>query len=129
MSYVFQIVYACALTTIKLSILLFYCRLFPKQSTSKRWRNCVYAMAVFFICYFISATTVVIFQCRPISFTWMRKGNGKCINGLPFIYFSQSLQVLTDILILTLPIPVIWRLRLPRSKKIGVLGIFLLGSL
>ncbi|KAI4239250.1 MAG: hypothetical protein LQ349_000505 [Xanthoria aureola] len=98
------------------------------ESTSKRWRYCIYAIAAVCIGFFISGTITAIFQCRPISFFWTRKGKGECINELALIYFSQSLQVLTDILILTLPIPVVWKLRLRRSKKIGVLGIFLLGS-
>ncbi|KAI4108962.1 MAG: hypothetical protein LQ339_002081 [Xanthoria mediterranea] len=129
MGYVFQLLYAHAITIIKLSILLFYCRLFPRESTSKRWRYCVYAIAAVCIGFFISGTITTIFQSRPISFFWTRKGKGKCVDGLAPIYFSQSLQVLIDILILTLPIPVVWKLRLRRSKKIGVLGIFLLGSL
>ncbi|KAL8851941.1 MAG: hypothetical protein Q9221_003152 [Calogaya cf. arnoldii] len=129
MGYVFQILYAHGMTVIKLSILLFYCRLFPRESTSKRWRFCVYAIAAVCIGFFISRITSTIFQCRPMSYFWTRQGDGKCINELALIYFSQSLSVLTDIFILTLPMPVVWKLRLRKSKKIGVVGIFLLGSL
>ncbi|KAL8998577.1 MAG: hypothetical protein Q9169_002417 [Polycauliona sp. 2 TL-2023] len=129
MSYVFQIFYAHALTLIKSSILLFYCRLFPRQSTSKSWTACVYGLLAIFVAWYIAATLVVIFQCRPISYYWMRQGDGQCIDEMTFLYFAQAMQVLTDVLTLTLPIPVVWKLQLPRNKKFGVLGIFLLGSL
>ena len=129
MSFAFQLLYGSAITIIKLSILLFYCRLFPKESTSRRWRVSVYTIAGVCIAFLITGAPATIFQCRPISFAWTRKGNGKCYNQLAFLYYAQAFMVATDIFILCLPIPIVWNLRLRKSKKIGVLGIFLLGSL
>ena len=34
-----------------------------------------------------------------------------------------------DVAVLVLPMPIIWRLQIPRKQKIVISGIFLLGSL
>ncbi|KAL8765480.1 MAG: hypothetical protein Q9209_007451 [Squamulea sp. 1 TL-2023] len=73
------LMYGTGITAIKLSILLFYCRLFPKESTTRRWRICVYVIAAVLIGYLTAGAPVTIFQCRPIEFAWTHRGNGKCL--------------------------------------------------
>ncbi|KAI4272273.1 MAG: hypothetical protein LQ337_005394 [Flavoplaca oasis] len=128
LSYAFQLLYGSAITAIKLSILLFYARLFPKESTSKTWRLCLYSLGVICIAFLVAGAPTTIFQCIPVSYMWTREGSARCINEQAFLYFAQAYMVATDVAILSLPIPVVWHLRVRRSKKIGVLGIFLLGS-
>ena len=129
LSFIFQLLYGSGITAIKLSILLFYLRLFPKETTSRRWRASLYTIAAVLIFYLTAGAPVTIFQCRPIAYAWIRKGKGSCNDQLAFLYFSQAYMIATDIIILCLPIPVVWRLQLRKGKKIGVLAIFLLGSL
>lgn len=38
-------------------------------------------------------------------------------------------NIVTDLIMLLLPMPVIWRLKLPTKQKIALTGVFLLGSL
>ncbi|KAL8895375.1 MAG: hypothetical protein Q9192_003675 [Flavoplaca navasiana] len=128
LSYAFQLLYGSAITAIKLSILLFYARLFPKESTSRSWRLCLYSLGIICIAFLVAGAPVTIFQCIPVSYMWTRQGSARCINEQAFLYFAQAYMVATDVAILSLPIPVIWHLRVRRSKKIGVLAIFLLGS-
>ena len=93
------------------------------------WRVCL-SMAFFLVLgFFISGLASVIFECTPISYFWTRTGNGHCVNVTLLLYFSASLTVLADISILLLPMPIVWNLQMKRSKKIGVMGIFLLGGL
>ncbi|KAL8913485.1 MAG: hypothetical protein Q9171_001673 [Xanthocarpia ochracea] len=122
------LLYGSGITAIKLSILLFYLRLFPKETTSRRWRASLYTIAAVLIFYLTAGAPVTVFQCRPIAYAWIRKGKGSCNDQLAFLYFSQAYMIATDIIILCLPIPVVWRLHLRKGKKIGVLAIFLLGS-
>ena len=44
------------------------------------------------------------------------------------IYMSVP-NIVTDVLMLLLPMPVVWRLHLPRSVKLGIALTFLVGSL
>ncbi|KAL8872096.1 MAG: hypothetical protein Q9174_002212 [Haloplaca sp. 1 TL-2023] len=82
LSWSFTCIYPFVVTFVKLSILYFYNRIFPKEVTSKTWRMC-----------------------------------------------CSVLTLVNDIAILVLPVPILWKLQMPQSKKLGILGIFLLGSL
>ncbi len=129
LSYAFQLLYSCSMTLVRLSILAFYRRLFPRESTPAWWRACLYSIASLALAYFIAGTAAAIFICTPISYFWTRTGKGHCINEILMFYISAALTVLADVLILLLPMPIIWRLQMQRSKKIGVMAIFLLGGL
>jgi len=55
--------------------------------------------------------------------------SGHCIN-VEWFYRAMAIpNTLTDGLILALPMPLIWRLQLPKRQKIALCGVFLLGSL
>ncbi|KAL8811274.1 MAG: hypothetical protein Q9200_001935 [Gallowayella weberi] len=128
LAYAFQFFYACSMTLTRLSILAFYHRLFPKESTPAWWRACHYAVIFLCLSYFVSAVLTVAFTCTPVSFYWTRTGNGHCVNEMAVLYSSAGLTIFTDILMLLLPVPIIWRLQMEKAKKIGVIGIFLLGG-
>ncbi|KAL8905612.1 MAG: hypothetical protein Q9207_002522 [Kuettlingeria erythrocarpa] len=86
----------------------------------------IFALGLCFILGY--GTTAAIFICTPISYFWTRSGTGHCINEMLMFYISAALTVVADVLILLLPMPIIWRLQMHRSKKIGVMAIFLLGG-
>lgn len=74
-----------------------------------------------------------LLECVPISEAFKNApgmgGNPKCINAIP-MYLSQVYSdVVLDVLILAIPIPLVWKLQLPVKQKIAVLGIFLLGGM
>ena len=48
---------------------------------------------------------------------------------IPLDNAQGAVALITDFFIFCLPIPVVWRSRLPLSKKIGVLAIFMTGLL
>ena len=48
---------------------------------------------------------------------------------IPLGITQGAVNVVSDFYIFCLPIPVIWKLQLPRGKKIGVLAIFMTGLL
>ncbi|KAL8948136.1 MAG: hypothetical protein Q9222_005647 [Ikaeria aurantiellina] len=128
LSYTFQIIYGVTMTIIKISILLFYCRLFPRESTPRYWRMAVYIIATVMILFCIGGVTACIFQCTPVDYAWLRTGEGHCINTLLLFYISSAVTVVTDVIILLLPMPIVWKLQMPRAKRYGVLAIFLLGG-
>lgn len=111
----------------KLSVLLFYKRVF---------RGNTFNAAVWTMISIISVWTVAFFfanllQCYPISTNWEASGAqvSSCINT-NMMYLAQAwTDVLTDMMILALPIPCIWALQMPAKHKVGVTAIFLLGVL
>ena len=66
-----------------------------------------------------------VFQCTPVSYEWNKLIPGTCVN-VPDFYRSYSPQnIVTDLLILALPIPTVWKLNASWPKKLGLTFIFL----
>ncbi|KAL9628633.1 MAG: hypothetical protein Q9204_005766, partial [Flavoplaca sp. TL-2023a] len=129
LTYAFQFLITTAMIFVKLSILLFYRRLFPRESTTARWRACHMALCIASVAIGVIQCFGIAFQCTPVAFFWDRTiPGGHCINTSAFFRFNNIANMLTDILILAMPIPIVWRLHLDRPKKIGVCGLFLLGG-
>ena len=81
-------------------------------------------------CQWFSLTFAGIFQCRPVAAFWDHSIQGaKCIDLPRFGIISGVLNLMTDVLILCLPIPMVWALQMTNAGKITVTGMFLLGAL
>ncbi|KAL8646782.1 MAG: hypothetical protein Q9226_006714 [Calogaya cf. arnoldii] len=128
LSYIFQLVYNCCAICVRASIMAFYLRVFPRHTTPAWWRACFWAISFVYLGGGIAGIAASIFICTPISYFWTRTGNGHCVNEMALYYSGGALTVIVDILVLALPMMIVWKLQMNRSKKIGVMGIFLLGG-
>ncbi len=70
---------------------------------------------------------VSVLACRPIRGFWDKDVPASCVADLPQWYVNAAGNIATDIIIFTLPLPVLWRLNLPRSQRLSLIGIFCLG--
>ena len=110
---------------VKISTLLLYARIFPGPTFKRMLKT---------VCLFISTYSAIwivtsIFQCRPVSRVWDPTVNEKCIDIDKVLIVMGSLNVLTDALLLCLPLPQLWRLQMRRRTKLQLTGIFSIGSL
>lgn len=111
----------------KASLLLLYYRLF---SPSRRFRLAIYNVTAIVFCQWFSLTLVTIFQCRPVAAFWNHNIQGaRCIDLPVFTVISGVFNLMTDVLILCLPIPMVWGLNTTNAQKVTLTGIFLLGVL
>lgn len=96
-----------------------------------RWYRAVLLGAwVVVILYWIVDLFVAIFECTPVAFYWdLSIKGGTCIDQNAFYRWNGVANLLIDFLVLSLPIPMIWRLSLPTKEKVSLSGIFLLGLL
>lgn len=79
--------------------------------------------------YSIALIGVLLFSCRPIAKAWDYAAPGTCINR-PAVYIATAvINIVTDLAILTLPIPMVAKLKLPLQQKIGLACMFAVGSL
>jgi hypothetical protein len=71
-----------------------------------------------------------IFSCTPVPFFW-DKGihGGQCINLMAFWFSNASFNIISDIAIIILPIPVLKTLNLPKKQKYGLILVFIMGGL
>lgn len=114
-----------ALTLIKLSVLLFYRRIF----SSPAFRIPVWVVGSLVTAWGTSFFFANLFQCTPISGIWELTAQRSCVNSKHLVNAYQGLNLMTDVMILTMPWPMIWGLQLQTRRKAQVGGIFLLGAL
>ena len=114
-----------ALTLIKLSILLFYRRIF----STPQFRLRTNIVGVLVIIWLLINNFMAAFQCRPIRKAWSPLTPGHCIKPLGLIIGFQAGNIALDITILALPVYAVSKLQMSLAKKISVLAIFLLGGL
>ena len=55
--------------------------------------------------------------------------DAKCIDFRATYIVHGILNVITDFATMLIPLPLLWQLNLPRSRKLQLVGIFLSGSL
>ena len=108
----------------KLAILALYYRLFPK----KDFRMIIYILMGILVGLTISTVVTAGVACRPFSANW-DPSPGACINKEAFFIWSSMPNIVTDIIMLVLPIRVVWKLHTTTRLKIGLTLTFAVGSL
>ncbi|OQD81577.1 hypothetical protein PENANT_c026G08159 [Penicillium antarcticum] len=75
------------------------------------------------------------YVCRllaPLSHFWEQYTNseaeGTCIDVSQFFLVNGIAAVLVDVMILCVPAPIIWRLQMPKTQRLAVISILLLGG-
>lgn len=58
--------------------------------------------------------------CRPMAVDWNASINGKCGNQIVSYVVLEILGLLLDFIIIMIPIPIIWSLRMNRAKRFGI---------
>ncbi|KAF2794214.1 hypothetical protein K505DRAFT_337152 [Melanomma pulvis-pyrius CBS 109.77] len=123
--YVFwgQILYLTSIAITKFSILAFYWRLF---SVTARIPIMVVTFVVF--AWLMSLLFIVIFACNPVRGSWdITITTAKCI-PVKSIYLGGSVpNVITDAILVMMPIPYVWRLHAPLAQRIILASMFMLG--
>ncbi len=119
-------VYGLAVMLPKLAILGFYLRIFVQKS----FRRTVYVLIGIVISTFLATGLTAMFQCIPLQYVWDKAiPGGRCINVLAFYRWISLPNIITDALMLALPIPMVWKLNTSTGKKFGLTIGFLTGSM
>lgn len=89
----------------------------------------VYTVGAFLVCWFLTSILVSIFGCTPVKAAWNPTTAGaRCINADNFFLGNGVLNLLGDLTILCMAMPMVRTLQLARPKKPGLTAVFLLGS-
>ena len=120
-----EILYVYNLVWTKLSILLMFYRIFHVPY----FKKAAYGIGIFIIAWVITITFLFIFICVPVQKVWDPTLPGHCINQVGTWIANAASTILSDLAILTLPIPAIWKLQLKKTDKIAVTFAFGLGFL
>ena len=144
----FWIVSVLAFGFIKLSVLFFYRRLFVKGTSTKFDVITKVAIGIT-LAWTIAFFLLTLFRCgRYINSQWGPLVDiSRCLNGYNYTDALFVSDLITDLLVICLPIPIvssqpcygtrpsladylqILRLRMTTQRKLGVIGVLLLGTM
>jgi hypothetical protein len=108
----------------KLSILLLFLDIFPPGL----WpRKAAYVLLVLVALYGVALPISNVLYCLPPERNYTI--GGQCISGPAKRYAVAAIDAALDLAIFCTPLPVVWRMTLPRRQKVWVCFIFGLGIL
>ena len=81
------------------------------------------------VCWMLMAILIGTCMCRPFALNWNPALKGHCGQRIPAYIAIAATDILGDIMLLSLPMPMIWNLHASLANKIGLSVVFALGSL
>ncbi|RKF78332.1 putative integral membrane protein [Golovinomyces cichoracearum] len=121
--WLWEIIYIIVQTMTKISVLLLYHRIFPQ-----RWfRRVITCLICIMFLHCIAFCAVIITACKPIKSFWRKDIEGRCIDTRAVGVVGAAFSIGEDVTFLLLPVPLIWRLKLKPSRKIGIILILTIG--
>ena len=119
-----NLIYNTGLTVIKMSVLLFYVRVFGIVLV---YRFIFWIVAFLIIGWGISMNCMAAFGCAPIDKAWNSTLPGHCDSLDKTLLGTAISNVVIDFILLVLPVPMLWRLRMEISNKIALVAFFSAG--
>ncbi|KAF7536434.1 hypothetical protein G7054_g4577 [Neopestalotiopsis clavispora] len=118
--------YSLSIMFSKLSILFFYLRLSPA-----RWfRWSTYILSLINIAYSLTYLFMNVVPCKPIAAAWdFSIATSTCLDPWASYWALSILNIVMDVCILVLPIPVILPLQMDRRQKTSLILLFAAGAL
>ena len=124
--YMAEVFYLTSTVLTKISILFFYLRVF----SSYAFRCIVWAVMSICTAFYIGFLFSLIFQCIPVSYAWTRwdgQHSGSCINIGAGIFSHAAINMVLDLVVLILPLPMLYNMQLTYSIM-GKIHIFIMFS-
>lgn len=117
-----------AISTIKLSVLLLYFRIFA-TSIGKRLRNSLWTIFGLVIATLIAGEVTHFIRCRPKPLPHADDIYVKCYPLCKHVAGISVVNIVTDLMIVVVPLRTIWHLQLPTRRKIMVMALLSTGLL
>ena len=127
--WVFRLIYAMVMLFAKTAILLEWKNLFAPRKTSYWFFWACIAMIVVNVIAYTVAIVMTSISCIPIQKVWSPWIEGVCRQQKSTDIATTWINLAMDVVILLLPQPIIWRLKVTRQRRIGVSLIFSMGLL
>ncbi|KAI5779939.1 hypothetical protein DFH27DRAFT_364236 [Peziza echinospora] len=120
--------FVLGVNSIKVSIALLLMRL----ATLSKYKRFLWGTIGFMVCFTIACLGTLIFNCSPVAGAWdpKVKAAGHCYSKTVFKnigLFNTVVNVVTDVMFATIPIPLIWKLQIGTRTRISLALILGLG--
>ncbi|KAH7401504.1 hypothetical protein BKA66DRAFT_508022 [Pyrenochaeta sp. MPI-SDFR-AT-0127] len=121
-----EVLHPAAVALPKLTVVFLYL-----QIMTNKYERMIAKILIFLIsatC--VSYTIAAMFQCIPFAFNWDKTiPGGKCFNVQAYGNSSSVPNILTDLVVLVLPLRTVLELKISTGRRVGLLLIFLTGSM
>ncbi|CEL04883.1 hypothetical protein ASPCAL06007 [Aspergillus calidoustus] len=119
-----QFLWVLSLSCTKISILFLYLRIFPVRWLV--WSSWVTISVI--VAWAIATILAGCLICRPFAFNWDQTiPGGKCGNQVTSFTVTGVINLVTDFIVLVLPMPSLYRLQMATYKKATLIAVFGLG--
>ncbi|CZR67323.1 uncharacterized protein PAC_17222 [Phialocephala subalpina] len=119
------LIYGLTALLVKITLLLIFTRIF---AIVPRAVIIIYFFIGFITLYYLLAFVIKIRICTPIAGFWDPNLHPSCINEYAFFLADSILSLVTDVVVLVIPIPLLWMLDLPLGKKVKVVALLAAGG-
>ena len=118
------LVWVVSVTIIRASIIVLYIRIFPIRT----FRRVCYSILVINLAFCLSTNLSEFLICRPVSYRWDRSiRGGTCGHQQSLTLFLGVVNLLLDVCLVLMPMPILWGLKMGTGRKVALSGIFGIG--
>ena len=121
--------YDLALWATKTAAILFLSRVFPQRANGPWFNFALWGSLGINTAWLIGTVFGTLFFCDPFEKNWKPEVEGRCGDVPTLMLGSAVSSVIIDLIILLLPLPKIWGLKLDMAKRSGLVGVFVVGYL
>jgi hypothetical protein len=119
-----MIVWNTSVCLVRVSMLLFYIQLFRISN----WRIVFWIFVALNVSSLTSIICSTLLVCRPLAYSYDKSiAGGHCGDILKLQLFTAIWNLLMDVAIVVLPMPIVWTLKMRTKKKVGVSLMFGMG--
>lgn len=123
-------IYILCLACAKLAILMFY---YALLNVMQFWKYVIYIVSGIIVAYTLAIFFALIFACHPVERNWdpipQFWDMDYCIDRTGLYLATALTNTTSDIILILIPIPIIWRLHVPVGQKLGIAAIFGVGCM
>lgn len=124
--YIATVLYCPMALLVKIALLSILIRIFAPY---KRRIYFIYGFLAALTIYYTVAEIVKIRMCDPVPGYWTLDPTANCLDQQAALIADSVISMVSDILILVLPLPLTWSLQMSRNKKLRVIGMLSAGGL
>lgn len=123
-SFIVQTSYTLAFAVVNVTVLILYVRIFPLKTLHK----VCYGIGSFSVVWCVVNEIVLFVQCIPVPKFWNPEIEGHCINQNILYSVAGFICLMNILVVYCVPLPVIMRLQINRSRKWAYAIAFTIGS-
>ncbi|KAI5788315.1 hypothetical protein EDC01DRAFT_707601 [Geopyxis carbonaria] len=114
----------CTIWGVKTCMLIFYTYL----TNGLKARRIVKAVICYVFCGFFACEMAMFLQCRPFKGYWaIKPPKPDCATFYSYAFTNMIFNISSDFMMLCIPLPLVYRSKLPLKQKIAVTTIFCMG--